>query len=92
MIPGTATPEFITSGISLEWSLRFEFVTGRVGDVEESDESPDDLMEEVARDERGSVNAAVQVLPCETFDVSVPLRVYGAVGFDEKTEAGEFPI
>jgi len=92
MIPSTATPEFITSGISLEWSLRFEFVTSRLGEGEESDESPDDLMEEVARDERGSVNAAVQVLPCESFDVSVPLRVYGAVGFEEKTGSGDFPI
>lgn len=91
-IPSTATPEFITSGISLEWSLRFVFVTSRLGDAEESDESPDDLMDEVARDERGSVNAAVQVLLCESFDVTVPLRVYGAVGFDEKTEAGDFPI
>lgn len=91
-IPSTATPEFITSGISLEWSLRFEFVTSRLSGTEESDEGPEDLTEEVARDERGSVNAAMQVLPCESFEVNVPLRVYGAVGFDEKPEASDFPI
>ena len=92
MIPSTSTPEFITSGISLEWRLRFEFVTSRLGDAEE-DEDIDDLMEEVARDERGVVKAAVQGLPCETFDVTVPLRVFGnPSAFDEETETGDFPI
>ena len=93
MIPTASTPEFITSGINLEWKLRFEFITSRVGDTEEPEEGIDGLMEEVARDERGSVQAAVQGLPCETFDVTVPLRVFGATAkFDEKTEAGDFPI
>lgn len=93
MIPTASTPEFITSGINLEWKLRFEFVTARLGGTEELEEETFGLMEEVARDERGSVHAAVQGLPCETFDVTVPLRVYGATAkFDEKTEAGNFPI
>lgn len=93
IIPIASTPEFITSGINLEWKLRFEFVTTRLGDGEELEEETCGLMEEVARDERGSVQAAVQRLQCETFDVTVPLRVYGATAqFDEKTEAGNFPI
>lgn len=93
MIPTTATPEFITSSVNLEWKLRFEFVTSRLGDAEELEEGIHGLMEEVATDERGRVQAAVQGLPCETFDVTVPLRVYGATAkFDEKTEAGDFCI
>lgn len=93
IIPIASTPEFITSGINLEWKLRFEFVTSRLGDAEELEEGIEGLMEEVARDERGSVQAAVQGLPCETFEVAVPLRVYGATAkFDEKTEAGEISI
>ena len=93
IIPLTSTPEFITSGINLEWKLRFEFVTTRLGDSEGLEEETCTLMEEVARDERGSFQAAVQGLPCETFDVTVPLRVYGATAeFDEKTVAGDFPI
>jgi len=93
MIPLISTPDFITSGISLEWKLRFEFVSSRIGDVRELGQGIDDLMEEVARDERGSIKAAVQGLTCETFDLTVPLQVYGATGrFDEKTEAGGFPI
>lgn len=93
IIPIASTPEFITSGINLEWKLRFEFVTSRLGDAEELEEGIEGLMEEVARDERGSVQAAVQGLPCETFEVAVPLRVYGATAkFDEKTEAGDFSI
>ena len=92
-IPTASTPEFITSGINHEWKLRFEFVTSLLGDAEEPEEGIDVLMEEVARDERGSVHAAVQGLPCETFDVTVPLRVYGATArSDEMTEAGDFSI
>ena len=92
-IPISAAPEFVTTGVNLEWRLRFEFVTGRLGESEDLGEGIEDLMEEVAKDERGSVKAAVQGLPCETFDVTVPLRVYGTVGpFDENFEAGELTI
>ena len=88
IIPLMAAPEFITSGVNLEWKLRFEFVTARLGDVELPE---DDTCEEIANDERGVVQAAVQGLPCETFDVMVPLRVYGAtMDVDEKTIAGNF--
>ena len=92
-IPINAVPDFVTSGVSLEWSLRFEFVTSRIGDVDEADEAGEEILEEVLKDERGTVKAAVQGLLCETFDVTVPLRVYGAIGpFDENSEAGEFRI
>lgn len=76
-IPITATPEFFTSGVSLEWKVRVEFV------VPSRDETakPYPLLEQISQDERGGlVLAAVENLPCESFDVLVPLRVYGAVG------------
>lgn len=93
MIPINGTPEFITSGVNLEWRLRFEFVTSRLDDTDDLEDCFDGLMEEVAQDERGIVKAAVQGLPCENFDVTVSLRVYGATtALDEKTEAGDFPI
>ncbi|KAL6717475.1 Golgi membrane exchange factor (Ric1p-Rgp1p) subunit [Lecanora helva] len=93
MIPVTSTPDFVTSGVHLEWRLRFEFVTNRVGDIDEMDENVANLMEEVARDERGSVKAAVQGLTCESFDITVPLRVYGAIAtIDETNEPDQLPI
>jgi hypothetical protein len=92
-IPANATPGFITSGVTLEWKLRFEFVTSQTSDGADLHDNLDDLMEEIARDDRGIVMAAVQGLPCETFDVTVPLRIYGATaGFGEKNETGEIPI
>lgn len=36
------------------------------------------LMEEVAADDRGVILAAAERLPCESFEVVVPIRVYGA--------------
>ena len=92
IIPLSSTPEFITSGIILEWILRFEFVTGSFSHVEEGRNSVD-LMDVIARDERGSVKAAIQGLACETFDVTIPLKVYGAAaGFDEKSEPSDFSM
>ncbi|KAI9640089.1 Golgi membrane exchange factor (Ric1p-Rgp1p) subunit [Ciborinia camelliae] len=88
-IPVTATPEFITSGVSLDWRIRIEFVTPRLATVDNEviDLSPQ-LLEEYTNDERGIVYAAVQGLECESFEVSVPIRVYGAlVGTIEKEES-----
>ena len=78
-IPGSSTPEFITSGVKLNWSLRFELITGNaLGDT--ALEDPQALLEEVVEDERGSVLAAIQAVTCETFDVTLPIQVFGAIG------------
>lgn len=112
-IPVSGTPEFVTSGVALEWKIRVEFVvpgpdpkrdqqqqrndapssTGGdedgeaaaplVGPDEETQEKKRDnvhpLLEEISRDERGGlVLVAVENLSCESFEVAVPLRVYGA--------------
>ncbi|KAI0181483.1 Rgp1-domain-containing protein [Hypoxylon sp. FL1284] len=86
-IPIGATPEFVTSGLSLEWKVRIEFVvpaTGRDRAVEEDDDDDEPpqhpLLEEISRDDRGGlVLVAAENLECESFEVAVPLRVYGAV-------------
>ncbi|KAF2432092.1 Rgp1-domain-containing protein [Tothia fuscella] len=83
-IPGNATPEFDTSGVSLEWKLRIEFVTPRVRLEEHEEHGEGDggrgdggLFEEVGRDDRGVVLQGVERLMVETFEVSVPIRVFG---------------
>ncbi|KAI9739382.1 MAG: hypothetical protein M1818_005070 [Claussenomyces sp. TS43310] len=80
-IPTQATPSFITSGVSFEWKVLIEFVTPM---SEKSDEEPvplaADLLEEISRDERSTILAASERLECESFEVAVPLRVYGALG------------
>lgn len=107
-IPVTATPEFVTSGISLEWKIRLEFVVpsqdAEPRTIEEQPEEEEDaeydeeqgrrliheprhpqqgphpLLEEISRDDRGGlVLVAAETLACESFEVAVPLRVYGAV-------------
>ncbi|KAL2205440.1 Rgp1-domain-containing protein [Sarocladium strictum] len=107
-IPITATPEFVTSGVSLEWKIRVEFVvpstadntTTNNGDEDDGTATPGGasstggghpLLEQISQDEKGGlVLAAVENLRCESFDVPVPLRVYGAVGTGlEKLERDE---
>jgi len=89
-IPAAATPEFITSGIGLEWRIRIEFVTPRVS-LGDNEAMPvkEDLLEEVSRDDRGVMLASAEVLDCESFEIAVPLRVYGALGGN--TERDESP-
>ncbi|KAK3180741.1 Golgi membrane exchange factor (Ric1p-Rgp1p) subunit [Lecanicillium sp. MT-2017a] len=99
-IPISATPEFVTSGVSFEWKIRVEFVVpaksgeGDAGGEEGTTACP--LLEQISEDEKGGlVLVAVENLACESFDVSVPLKVYGAVGTglerlerDESSEEG----
>jgi hypothetical protein len=87
-IPASATPEFITSGVSLDWRLRIEFVTPRLSDADgELRPAHPDLLDVAARDDRGVVFAAADVLDCESFEIAVPLTVYGAVAGVEKDES-----
>lgn len=101
-IPITATPEFVTSGLSLEWKIRIEFVVPSSANRDAYDDEqqqqqakgPHPLLEEISRDERGGlVLVAAENLECESFEVAVPLRVYGAVcnGLErlERDEAAE---
>ncbi|KYK61195.1 intracellular protein transport protein [Drechmeria coniospora] len=98
-IPIAATPEFVTSGVSLEWKIRVEFVVPFQGDRAGSpggSRLAHPLLEQMSQDEKGGlVLVGVENLACESFDVSVPLRVYGAVGrglerleLDEASEEG----
>ncbi|XXG97176.1 Proteasome subunit alpha type-2 [Hypoxylon texense] len=87
-IPIGATPEFVTSGLSLEWKIRIEFVvpasasspSSTTAEYVVDDDDPHPLLEEISRDDRGGlVLVAAENLECESFEVAVPLRVYGAV-------------
>jgi hypothetical protein len=83
-IPVSATPEFITSGVSLDWRVRVEFVTPRL--LGDTGQSYADLLEEVSSDDRGVVLAAAEALDCESFEIAVPLRVYGALAGNSERE------
>ncbi|KAL1841685.1 hypothetical protein VTJ49DRAFT_6724 [Mycothermus thermophilus] len=108
-IPATATPEFVTSGVSMQWKLRLEFVVpvegaeerqhypvqhqqrqqqqqvqrgdDEDGDEEEDEDEEGEGEEEISHDDRGGqILVGVETLPaCESFEVAVPIKVYGAV-------------
>lgn len=80
-LPLHASPSFITSSISLEWKILIEFVTPRYVDLSDKAEHVSAaLLEEISRDERGIIMAAAERLDCESFEVAVPICVYGAGG------------
>lgn len=85
-IPANATPSFETTGVSLLWRLRVEFTTERPSAhkswPEDGQEQPGDLLEEIGRDERGLNLLARERLMAETFEIAVPLRIYGAQGME----------
>ncbi|MCJ1284395.1 hypothetical protein MMC26_003726 [Xylographa opegraphella] len=90
MIPINVAPEFLTTGIQLQWRLRFEFVTSA---HKEEEPQSTELLEEVGNDERGITFSAIQRLSCESFDVAVPIRVYGTVvSTSEHHDVHDYPI
>jgi hypothetical protein len=92
-IPPNSTPEFITSGVSLEWRLRVEFITPRLAHEDGEEPLWDDLLEEISSDDRGVILAAVERLPADSFEVQVPIRVYGAVsGAPEAPDEEGLPV
>ncbi|KAK5101686.1 Golgi membrane exchange factor (Ric1p-Rgp1p) subunit [Lithohypha guttulata] len=86
-IPVSGSPTFMTTGVSLDWYIKLEF--GTVRSHEEVEAQQDDsnpatnikpsLLENILEDERGIVSVAVESLDCDTFEVSIPITVYGDV-------------
>ena len=86
-VPASATPTFETTGVSLAWNLRIEFTTQRqqvqgLGIAVQQSGGEDELLEELGSDERGTVLIARERLMVETFEIAVPLKVFGAAGID----------
>lgn len=87
-IPISATPTLLTSGVNLEWGLRFEFVTSS-SHSEDAGPSGAKLLESVGEDDRGSVFASLENLSCESFEISIPLTVYGETIREPLAEEGQ---
>lgn len=86
-IPAHATPTFETTGVSLLWRLRVEFTTERQPahmswPEDDGQDGGRELLEEIGKDERGASLLAKERLMAETFEIAVPLRIYGAQGVD----------
>ena len=54
----------------------------------EQEREESQLLEELGTDERGTALIARERLPAETFEIAVPLRVYGAPAEVEGREFG----
>jgi hypothetical protein len=76
-IPITATPSILTSGVTLDWELRFEFVTSSARGDPGPGPSGARLLEALSSDDRGTVLSAMEHLNCESFEIAIPLTVYG---------------
>ena len=83
VIPRTATPQFSTTGVTLKWILRIDFV---VSSLEPRLPRNDELLEPASYDERGRVWSALQELPCGTLNVTVPIQVHGFLRGDGSTQ------
>ncbi|KAL4893088.1 Rgp1-domain-containing protein [Aspergillus ambiguus] len=76
-VPISATPTILTSGVNHEWELRFEFVTPSSHNEMGTGPSGTQLLEAVHEDDRGQILTALENLGCESFEVSIPITVYG---------------
>ena len=93
VIPSTATPTFETTGVSLIWRLRVEFTTERqaqglgLGGTDEAEN--EELLEELGSDERGTTSIARERLLADTFEIEVPLKIFGTPGVEPVSVDGE---
>lgn len=76
-IPAAATPEFVTSGINLEWRIRVEFATPLL--QTSASKARRQLLDKTNSDERGIILAATEILDSTSFEVEIPIRVYGSL-------------
>jgi hypothetical protein len=88
-IPITATPTILTSGVTLDWDLRFEFVTPTMHTEHGPGPSGTQLLETLSSDDRGKVMSAMEHLSCESFEISIPLTVYGETVREQLPEENE---
>ncbi|KAI9487640.1 MAG: Rgp1-domain-containing protein [Benjaminiella poitrasii] len=70
-IPAIASPEFQTTGVSLKYFLRFEFLTGI------SNQPP---FIPIMIDEKHRHHQSLQDIEVSTFDCQIPVTVYGSPG------------
>ena len=86
-IQPSCAPQFVTSGINLEWKLKLEFVTSKLSSkYNDAPNSSYNFLEEVSRDDRGVFLAGLETLPCDSFEAAIPITVYGAAA--ENTDRG----
>ena len=88
-IPISATPTILTSGVTLDWDLRFEFVTPNTQGETGPGPSGARLLETISSDDRGKVMSAMEHLGCESFEISIPLTVYGETVREQLPEENE---
>lgn len=98
-IPASGTPGFETTGVCLGWVFRVEFTVqkqqqsggggsggsdgGGTGGGASNKGGAEELLERLGGDERGENFLARERLLADTFEIAVPVRVYGAVGVDD---------
>ncbi|KAL5051452.1 hypothetical protein BDW71DRAFT_193800 [Aspergillus fruticulosus] len=88
-IPISATPTTLTSGVNVEWELRFEFVTTSIPGQVGRGPSGARLLETVSEDERGATMSALEHLGCESFEVTIPITIYGETVRERLPEENE---
>ena len=88
-VPISATPTILTSGVNHEWELRLEFVTPSMHSENGAQPSGAGLLEAVSQDERGQVLSALENLGCESFEIAIPLTVYGETVREKLPEENE---
>ncbi|KAJ8326714.1 Golgi membrane exchange factor (Ric1p-Rgp1p) subunit [Batrachochytrium dendrobatidis] len=69
-IPPTATADFQTTAVSMQWSLRLEFVTGVAGQLQRNHFALDEGFQHYHGAERVEV---------EPFDCMIPLKLFGGM-------------
>jgi hypothetical protein len=78
-IPASASPEFSTSGVTVQWVLRLEFITSAMSSRSTADSQEwlvEDLLEPTFADDRGELYEPKQNVFAESFEASIAVKIY----------------
>lgn len=76
-IPATSSPDFQTTGVSLKYYLKFEFITGL-----------DVPFIPINTDEKHRHHQCLQDVEVSTFDCQIPITIYGSPGGQDRALFG----
>ncbi|KAI8391357.1 Rgp1-domain-containing protein [Radiomyces spectabilis] len=91
-IPSIASPEFQTTGVKLQYHLKFQFVTNiqpPVTEAKPSASSPAAPNIPINTDEKHRHYQCLQDIEVSTFDCQIPIRVYGSPGGADRALYGQ---
>ncbi|KAI8341173.1 Rgp1-domain-containing protein [Chlamydoabsidia padenii] len=94
-IPSTASPDFQTTGVKLQYNLKFEFITSNQSRSTDTSITSSPSYLSINNDQRHQHFQGLQQVQVSTFDCGIPVKIYGSPSGSDRAVYGRphtFPV